>query len=50
LGIIHAFKCHYRKQVIQKTAAMIDGPVLQDATQMKLDVLCPMHFLQKLRN
>jgi hypothetical protein len=25
LGIIHAFKCHYRKQLIQKTVAMMDG-------------------------
>jgi hypothetical protein len=45
LGIIHAFKCYYRKQMIQKTAAMIDGVVLQDATQMKLDVLSAVHFI-----
>jgi hypothetical protein len=25
LGIIHAFKCHYREQLIQKTVAMIDA-------------------------
>jgi hypothetical protein len=30
-GITHAFKCHYRRQVIQKTAAMIDAGQFQDA-------------------
>jgi hypothetical protein len=34
LGIIHAFKCHYRKQLIQKTVAVIDGGLLQVATQI----------------
>jgi hypothetical protein len=28
LGIIHAFKCHYRKQLISKTAATVDGVLL----------------------
>jgi hypothetical protein len=44
LGIIHVFKCHYREQVIQKTVAITDGGLLQDATHMKLDVLSAMHF------
>jgi hypothetical protein len=39
LGIIRTFKCHYRKQLILKTVAMIDEGLLQDAAQMKLDVL-----------
>jgi hypothetical protein len=47
LGIIHAFKCHYRKQVIEKTVAMTDGGLLQDATHMKVDVLSAMHFIVK---
>jgi hypothetical protein len=42
--ITHALKCHYRKQLIRKTAAMTDGGLLKDATQMKLDVLSAMHF------
>jgi hypothetical protein len=45
LGITHAFKCHYRKQLILKTAAAIDGGLLQDSAQMKLDVLSAMHLL-----
>jgi hypothetical protein len=45
LGIIHAFKCHYRKQLISKTAATTDGGLHQDATQMKLKVLSAMHFI-----
>jgi hypothetical protein len=44
LGIINAFKCCYAKLLIQKTVAMIDRGLLQDATQMKLDVLSAMHF------
>jgi hypothetical protein len=31
LGISHAFRCHYRKQLILKTVAMIDRGLLQDA-------------------
>jgi hypothetical protein len=45
LGIIHAFKCHYRKQLIWKTVAMIDGVLLQDTVQMKLDVLSAIHLI-----
>jgi hypothetical protein len=45
LGITHAFKCHYRNQLILKTAAAIDGGLIQDAAQMKLDVLFAMCFL-----
>jgi hypothetical protein len=42
LGISHAFKFLYRKQLIQKTVAMVDGGLLQD---MKLNVLSTMHFI-----
>jgi hypothetical protein len=31
--------------LIQKTVAMIDGVLLEDATQMKVDVLSAMHFI-----
>jgi hypothetical protein len=44
-GIIHAFKCHYRKQMIRKTVVMTDGGLLQDAIQTKLDMLSAMHFI-----
>jgi hypothetical protein len=39
LVITHAFKHHYRKQLIQKAVATVDGGLPQDATNMKLDVL-----------
>jgi hypothetical protein len=39
LGIIPAFKCRYRKQLISKTAATVDGVLLEDAAQMKMDAL-----------
>jgi hypothetical protein len=42
LGIIHVFKCHYRKQL---TVARIDGGLFQDAIQMKLDVLFAVLFM-----
>jgi hypothetical protein len=45
LEIIHTFKCLYTKQLIQKTVGMIDGGLLQDAMQMKLDVLSAMLFI-----
>jgi hypothetical protein len=45
LGIIHVFKFHYRKQLIHKNVAMIEGGLLQDATQMKLYVLSAKHFI-----
>jgi hypothetical protein len=48
LGVIHAFKCHYRKQLISKTAATIDGGLLQDAEQMELGVLSAVHFIAEL--
>jgi hypothetical protein len=32
---MHAFKCNYRKQLIQKAVAMMDGRLLQDATQIE---------------
>jgi hypothetical protein len=43
--IIHAFKYHYSKYLIRKTVAMVDGRLLQDAAQMKLDVLSAIHFI-----
>jgi hypothetical protein len=45
LGVIHAFKCHYTEQFIQKTVAMLDEGLLQEATQIKLDVLSAVHFI-----
>jgi hypothetical protein len=48
LEIIQAFKCHYGKQLIQKTVAVIDGGLLQDGTQMKLDVLSAVHFVAEV--
>jgi hypothetical protein len=44
LGIIHAFKCHYRKQSIHKTVAMTDRGLLHNVSQIKLDVLSATHF------
>jgi hypothetical protein len=45
LGIICAVKCHYKKLLIWKTVAVIDGGLFQDASQMQLDVLSAMHFI-----
>jgi hypothetical protein len=45
LEIIHVFKCHHRKHLIWKTVAIMDGSLLQDATQMKLDVLSAVHLI-----
>jgi hypothetical protein len=47
-GIIHAFRHHYRKQLISKTAATTDEGLLQDAAQMKLDVLSAVHLMAEL--
>jgi hypothetical protein len=44
LGIIHAFRCHFRKHLILRTAATADGGLLQDAAHMKLDALSAMHL------
>jgi hypothetical protein len=49
LGIIYAVKCHYRNQLIQKTAAMTYGGLIQNATQMELDVLSAMHFIAEAK-
>jgi hypothetical protein len=38
LGNIHAFKCHYRTQLILKAVAMIDRGLLEDGAQRKLNV------------
>jgi hypothetical protein len=45
LRIIHTFKCHYRKQLLQKTVAMIDGGLLENAVCMKLDMSSAVHFI-----
>jgi hypothetical protein len=42
---MHAFRCHNRRQVIQKTVAMTDRGLLQDVAHMKLDVLSAVHFI-----
>jgi hypothetical protein len=47
-GIIHAFRHHYRKQLITKTAATTHEGLVQDAAQMKLDVLPAMHLIAEL--
>jgi hypothetical protein len=47
LGIIHAFKCHYRKQLISKTSAVIEGKLLQDTAQMKLNALSAVHLIDE---
>jgi hypothetical protein len=43
MGIIHAFNCHYKKQLIWKTNHD-RGRLLQVATHAKLDVLSAMLF------
>jgi hypothetical protein len=40
LGIIHATKCHYRKQLIRKTVGMIDSWLHHEAAQMEIDNTC----------
>jgi hypothetical protein len=47
LGIINAFNCNYRKQLIQKTVAMMDTGLLQDATHMKTGVQSAVYFIGK---
>jgi hypothetical protein len=47
-GIIHAFRFHYRMELISKIAAMISGGPLQDCSQMKLDVLSAMPLIANL--
>jgi hypothetical protein len=49
LGIIHVFKWDDRKQVIQEPVAMIGCGLLQDASCMKLDVLCAMNLKSETR-
>jgi hypothetical protein len=41
----HAFTRHHRKQVIRKTVSMIDEGLLENAAQMKLDVLSAMQSI-----
>jgi hypothetical protein len=43
MGIIHALKCQYRKQLRQKTVAMTDGELLGDASKMKIKLLTALH-------
>jgi len=45
MGIIHAFKCRYRKQLTQKAVAMINGELLGDASKMKVNLLTALHFI-----
>ena len=45
MGIIHAFKCQYGKQLIQKALAMINGKLLGDASKMKINLLTALHFI-----
>lgn len=37
---VHAFICSYRKRFIWKTVAMTDGRLFQDASCMKMHVVC----------
>jgi hypothetical protein len=45
LGIIHAFKCQYRKQLTLKAVAVIDGGLLGDASKMQISLLTALHFI-----
>jgi len=45
MGIIHALKCQYRKQLIWKTVAMIDGESLGDASKMKIKLLTALQYI-----
>jgi hypothetical protein len=45
MGIIHAFKFQYGKQLIWKAAAMIDGELLGDVSKMMINLLTALHFI-----
>jgi hypothetical protein len=45
VGISHAFKCQYRKQLIQKAVAMINRELRGDASKMKINLLTTLHFI-----
>jgi len=45
MGIIHAFISQYRKQLIRKALAMINGGLLGDASKMKTNLLTALHFI-----
>jgi hypothetical protein len=45
VGISHAFKCQYRKQLIWKAVAMTDRELLGDASNMKINLLTALHFI-----
>jgi len=45
MGIIHAFISQYRKQIIWKALAMINGELLGDASKMKINLLTAIHFI-----
>ena len=45
MGIIHAFKWQYRKQLVQQAAAMIDEELVGDKSKMKIDLLTTLHFI-----
>jgi len=45
MGIIHAFKCQYRKQLIRKALAVKNRELLGDAPKMKINLLTALHFI-----
>ena len=45
MGIIHAFKCKYRKHIIRKAVGMINGELHGDSSKMKVNVLTALHFI-----
>jgi hypothetical protein len=45
VGISHAFKRQYRKQLIWKAVTMIDRELLGDASKMKINLLTALHFI-----
>jgi len=47
MGIIHAFKFQYRKQLIWKAAATIDRELLGDASKIMINLLTALHFTEE---
>jgi hypothetical protein len=45
VGIIHAFKYRYRKQLIQKAVAMINRELLGDSSKIKVNLLTALQFI-----
>jgi len=48
MGIIHAFKCQYRKQLIRKALAVINGALLDDASKMKINLLTALYYIAEV--